>query len=102
MDDGTKKKVMTEIERFVEENGLRVEGEDGKFTESWEMTRQNGPHQIPTFTLIDLLERKWIDIDTIKVGVEFSNWVCCKQGAAYEQRPGTFLGRRAIPCTGPN
>jgi hypothetical protein len=72
MDGDTKNEAMRKIERFVEANGLRIEGEDGKFTESWEMTRQNGPHQIPTFTLIDLLERKWIDIDTIIDGVEFS------------------------------
>jgi hypothetical protein len=74
MDDGKRGQAMEEIVWFVERNELSVEGEHVQFEwEEGEKYRTHGPQQIGTFILIYLLEMKWINKNTIRRGVAFSN-----------------------------
>lgn len=71
MSDAERTQEMRRVEGFIQYNELRVDGDDGKFKEKV-MTRQSGPHQVGTFTLIYLLHRQWINKDTVQTGVTFA------------------------------
>jgi hypothetical protein len=69
IDAHTRVEEMTRVERFIRDE--RLQANDRHFQHE-EISRRDGPHQVGSYTLIDLYRRQWITKDVIRYATEFA------------------------------